>query len=725
MNNYEVLQTEGGVHIKAWTKGVQFEDEAKAQLLKLSKLPFIAGISVMPDVHAGKGSTVGSVVATHRVVIPATVGVDLGCVDADTEFLSPSGWKRIADYKEGTAILETTPEGQTSWVIPHFVKKVSEEGFYHFKTKYGIDQMLSPDHRVLCWRVTGRNRNKVQEVISAERLAEEHSRLALGAPVEFESAFKFHLELDKNESCLGLNGDQLRLQVAFMADGHLVQLADDYTGVVRLKKAQKISRLRSLLVGAGVLFSSGVDASGVTWFRFRPPFPIKSYGDFSFRNISLRELSIIADECLKWDGNEKDQVYFSRDKASADFIQYAFSVLGSRASIQVDTRDSGIDYRVFKIAKSRTGLKAAPKSPVVKVPSGDGFQYCFTTSTGFWVMRRNGNIALTGNCGMVAVKTDLKASDLPDNLGPMRTAIEESVPHGGPGAVGAWDELPMMNGIQKSVFDDPDFAERYFRMTNKYPEIASPFVERQFGTLGTGNHFVEICLDESQNVWVMLHSGSRGIGNKIGSFFIEKAREEMERWFINLPDKDLAYLPEGSQYYNDYVQAVGWAQEYARRNRELMLQNTMFAIARTLGRMIRWYDDTAVNCHHNYIEMENHFGKNMWVTRKGAVRAREGDLGVIPGSMGARSYIVRGKGNKDSYTSCSHGAGRKMSRAQAKRTFTLEDHAKATSGVECRKDVDVIDETPGAYKDIDAVMMAQSDLVDVVAVLKQVLCVKG
>lgn len=328
-------------------------------------------------------------------------------------------------------------------------------------------------------------------------------------------------------------------------------------------------------------------------------------------------------------------------------------------------------------------------------------------------------------CGMVAVKTDLKASDLPDDLGPMRAAIEEAVPHGGPGAVGAWDELPMMNGIPKSVFDDAIFGAQYVGLIDKYPEIQSTFAERQFGTLGTGNHFVEVCLDETQNVWVMLHSGSRGAGNRIGTFFIEKAREEMQRWFVNLPDKDLAYLPEGSQYYDDYVKAVGWAQEYARRNREFMLQNTMFAIARTLKRLVKWYDDTAVNCHHNYIELENHFGKNVWVTRKGAVRARSGDLGVIPGSMGARSYIVRGKGNKDSYTSCSHGAGRKMSRTEAKRTFTLEDHVKATAGVECRKDADVIDETPGAYKDIDTVMAAQSDLVETVAVLKQILCVKG
>jgi tRNA-splicing ligase RtcB len=328
-------------------------------------------------------------------------------------------------------------------------------------------------------------------------------------------------------------------------------------------------------------------------------------------------------------------------------------------------------------------------------------------------------------CGMVAVKTDLKASDLPESLKDMRLAIEAAVPHGGPGEVGSWATLPELNGQFISPFSDHSFKREYDLMVGEFPEIASKYTERQFGTLGTGNHFVEVCLDELQNVWVMLHSGSRGIGNRIGSFFIEKAKEEMRRWFINLPDMDLAYLPEGSAFYKPYTEAVSWAQEYARMNRDFMLDNTLFAISKVLGREVNVFEDTAVNCHHNYIAMENHYGKNVWVTRKGAVRARKGDFGIIPGSMGARSYIVRGKGNKESFDSCSHGAGRKMSRTAAAKTFSVKDHIAATEGVECRKDKSVIDETPGAYKDIDTVMAAQSDLVEPVAVLKQILCVKG
>ena len=334
-------------------------------------------------------------------------------------------------------------------------------------------------------------------------------------------------------------------------------------------------------------------------------------------------------------------------------------------------------------------------------------------------------------CGMVAARTSLTANDLPDNLSGIRSAIEKAVPHGrtnhgGEGDRGAWHNVPDAVADAMGDFDTGDLAARLSVITDKHPKIAKAAqrAPRHLGTLGTGNHFIELCLDEENAVWVMLHSGSRGIGNQIGQYFIERAKEDMKRWFINLPDQDLAYLSEGSQNFDDYVEAVEWAQNFALTNRSLMLTTTMRAIESALGRAFAW-GSVAVNCHHNYVSKEHHFGANVWVTRKGAVRAREGDLGIIPGSMGARSYIVRGKGNADSFHTCSHGAGRAMSRTEAKRRFTVEDHEKATAGIECRKDKDVIDETPMAYKDIDAVMAAQSDLVEVVHTLRQVVCVKG
>ena len=239
----------------------------------------------------------------------------------------------------------------------------------------------------------------------------------------------------------------------------------------------------------------------------------------------------------------------------------------------------------------------------------------------------------------------------------------------------------------------------------------------------SGNHFIEVCLDESEQLWVMLHSGSRGIGNALASYFIELARRDMERQQISLPDRDLAYFKEGSAYFDDYVEAVHWAQEYAYANRQCLLDLVLACLQRHLPPFV--VTGEVVNCHHNYVAREHHYGAEVWVTRKGAIRARAGDLGIVPGSMGARSYIVRGKGNPESFNSSAHGAGRRMSRTQATKTFGEADLRAQTAGVICRKDHGVVDEIPGAYKDIDRVMENQSDLTAVVHKLKQLLCVKG
>lgn len=327
-------------------------------------------------------------------------------------------------------------------------------------------------------------------------------------------------------------------------------------------------------------------------------------------------------------------------------------------------------------------------------------------------------------CGMIAQRTTLEASDLPDNLLEIRHAIEAVVPHGrsdngGAGDRGSWGTPPTWVEDRWGELDG-----ELRTITAKHPKLEHRRRINQLGTLGTGNHFIEVCLDEEQRVWVMLHSGSRGSGAAIGQYFIEAAKREMEKYFVTLPDRDLSFLPEHTPLFDDYVEAVSWAQDYARTNREIMMRAAVQALSATLGHGIG-VDAEAINCHHNYVSRENHFGANVWVTRKGAVRARLGEMGIIPGSMGARSFIVRGKGNPESLCSCSHGAGRAMSRTEAKKRFTVEDHAAATKHVECRKDADVVDETPAAYKDIDAVMAAQADLVDIVHTLSQVVCIKG
>lgn len=327
-------------------------------------------------------------------------------------------------------------------------------------------------------------------------------------------------------------------------------------------------------------------------------------------------------------------------------------------------------------------------------------------------------------CGMIAVRTSLTASDLPDNLAGLRSAIEQAVPHGrtvgrAQRDKGAWNSTPQDVDAHWA-----HLAPRFKKLTDKYPQLLKTNNHQHLGTLGTGNHFIEVCLDEQQRVWVMLHSGSRGVGNAIGSLFIALAQKDMQRHISNLPDRDLAYFEEGSKHFNDYMEAVSWAQDYAHHNREVMMNRVLAALSKIITKPFATRQE-AVNCHHNYVQKETHFGESVLVTRKGAVSAQKGQMGIIPGSMGAKSFIVRGLGNEDSFCSCSHGAGRTMSRSAAKKRFTVDDQIRATAHVECRKDSDVIDEIPMAYKDIDAVMAAQSSLVEIVHTLRQVVCVKG
>ena len=322
-------------------------------------------------------------------------------------------------------------------------------------------------------------------------------------------------------------------------------------------------------------------------------------------------------------------------------------------------------------------------------------------------------------CGMNAVRLTLTANNLPESLARVRSAIEAAVPVG----FNQHSDAPAQHRVTRPLSDRLD------SVVKKHPELMK--MQKQFartwlcqlGSLGGGNHFIELCLDEAQRVWVMLHSGSRGIGNVMGRYFIAAAKKDMQRHHMNLPDRDLAYFSEGSKLFDDYVEAVEWAQDYALTNRREMMRLIVDALRDHLPPFKA--DGEAINCHHNYVARERHFGENLFITRKGAISAREGELGIIPGSMGARSFIVRGLGNAQSFCSCSHGAGRRMSRTEAKRRFNRADVELQTQGVECRKDAGVIDEIPGAYKDIDQVMANQSDLVEVVHTLKQVLCVKG
>jgi tRNA-splicing ligase RtcB (3'-phosphate/5'-hydroxy nucleic acid ligase) len=329
-------------------------------------------------------------------------------------------------------------------------------------------------------------------------------------------------------------------------------------------------------------------------------------------------------------------------------------------------------------------------------------------------------------CGMGAVKTSLRAEDLPDDARSIRSAIEKAVPHGRTSGKakrdrGSWGKVPPRVGNLWKEHLDAGFR----RLVEFRPNLDKTNHIHHLGTLGSGNHFIEVCLDESDAVWFLLHSGSRGVGNRIATIYIELAKKDRGKQLGELPDKDLAYLEEGTRHFDEYLEGVSWAQEFARINRQLMMESVVRAVGR-IPRLPRFRADLlTVDCHHNFVQRETHFGRDCYLTRKGAVRADKGELGIIPGSMGAKSYIVRGKGHPESFHSCSHGAGRIMSRGEARRRFSVEDHRKATRHVECRKDAQVLDETPMAYKNIDAVMRAQEDLVEIRHTLRQIVCVKG
>jgi tRNA-splicing ligase RtcB len=327
-------------------------------------------------------------------------------------------------------------------------------------------------------------------------------------------------------------------------------------------------------------------------------------------------------------------------------------------------------------------------------------------------------------CGMLARHMpDLPLKDMSeDELRRAFAAIHKAVPVG----FEAHQEIPMEVGLRWESMLTPFWLGLEKKLKKAHRPVKQSPVQ-QLGTMGGGNHFIELSLDENDEAWLVLHSGSRGVGNRIGQYYIKLAQEQCKIWGVKLPNRDLAYFPEGTPFYDEYLQAMEWAQNYAYWNRRLMqdaVRNALYSLGGPWDYEVT-EGEREIHCHHNYIATENHFGQNILVTRKGAVRAREGDMGIIPSSMKGSTFIVRGKGEKLSFNSCSHGAGRKMSRRKAKEQFTQDDLIKATEGVVCRKDAGVIDEIPGAYKDIADVMKSQEDLVEVVHTLRQVVNVKG
>lgn len=700
--------------VKAWIEGVDIEDAAIAQAKATARMPFVfKHVAMMPDAHVGKGSTVGTVIATKNAIIPAAVGVDIGCFVGETKIPLLDGTQRT--------LAELASESDPFWV-------------------YSVDQNLHiVPGRATC-RKTRTDAALLRVVVSGG------DEIVCTPDHEFMSSdgsFKRAQDLKFNDSLMPLYRKwEMRDGYETITSGKgrsgqtHVLVWEDVNGpvpeglVIHHKNHIHFdNRPENLETMTASEHSSHHRATGKKFKNSDPAFQElriagieRSKEDSS---ITAQRVAIGIKNITNYMQSRPEHFKSSTEGNGKRGAQYlaAFNISPRkcRDCDHVAANPSALRWHNQREHLDGTTFfnhKVVSVEPLERVAD----VYCLT-------VEKHHNFALAAgvfvhNCGMSALRLSLRASDLPDSLAAMRSAIEAAVPHGRTdddlaNDKGSWRTI-QPNAINPLfVLGVPELFERHPKAWPRQPAS----VGKQLGTLGTGNHFIEVCLDEDDHVWLMLHSGSRGLGNRIGTYFIELAKEDMRKWFINLPDQDLAYLPEGTDHFDDYCEAVEFAQRYALLNRRLMMDAVFNAITPFVPafRAI----DAAVECHHNYVAREHHFGTNVLVTRKGAVRAREGDLGIIPGSMGAKSFIVKGKGNAQSFHSCSHGAGRRMSRGAAVKSITLADHAAATAGVECRKDAGVLDESPAAYKDIGAVLDAQRDLIDVVHALKAVLCVKG
>lgn len=730
---FEVLQPVEGKPVKMWTKGVAVEEGAKDQLRQLAKLPFIyRHIVALPDIHGGIGSTIGSVIPTKGAIMPAAVGVDMNCLDRDTEYLTGDGWIKISEYNGYSDILQYDPiTDEASFVYPLAYIKTPTQWMYHFKHSQGLDQVLSDRHKILFYKDYNKIRGSREYSIEiCEDFIKHHETLLKGRAGGFLTVF--NKRDDVSELQTKLTDEEIRVQIMVSADGCL---RDRGYCEVHVSKEFKIRRIPELLNNAKIKYKIYHHSDNTKTFAFIPPINSKLL-NFVYL-CSKKQLEIIYSEIFLWDGTiaaDGQKTYYTTSKENADAIQYVLACCGIRAGIYLSSSKKENHKNLFQVYTTKNVyVNMAPNSthPIEKIPTQDGFSYCFTVPSGFLVVRRNNNIFITGNCGMMAVQTSLTILDLPPSVKSIRERIERWIPVGRTHwnhdqDEGAWSTGEIPQRVVDAWYGYLTESVNYHlkKLFENFPELRKANHIWHLGTLGTGNHFIELCLDEEDKVWIMLHSGSRGIGGQIAKAFINEAKEEMERYFIHLENKDHAYLVENTETFELYNAAINWTSMYARLNRELMM-DAVIDVLRRCTHIPEFFTQQRINCHHNYVTREHHFGENVWVTRKGAVQARKGTWGIIPGSMGECSFIVQGKGNPESFMSCSHGAGRVMSRNKAKKIFTVEDLQRETFDVECRKDEGILDEIPTAYKNIDAVMAAQEDLVEVKHTLKQFLCVKG
>ena len=706
------MQTiETGVHpIKAWVDGVPFEDQARLQLERLARLPFIhSHLAVMPDVHPGRGATVGSVIPTKGAIIPAAVGVDIGCFVGETKIplldgtqatlrdlaeKNDSFWVYSIDHKT----LKTTPGRAIAQ------KTRSNASLIRITVSGGDEIVCTPDHPFMLSDGSYRQAKDLKFNDSLMPLYRRWDTRDGYESVSNGKGTQAHTHRMVWEALYGK-----------VADGYVIH----HKNVIHFDNRPENLKLMSISEHSAHHRKIGkkLDNSSSTFQEKRMAGILRRATD----TVSLSKMKAVGTaNIIKYMKDQPEHYAEStrnNGKRGAKFLSKFNTTPRNCEQCNFIAENPAILF--WHEVKNHN--KAAPKTHSNhKVIKAEHLNY--TEDVYCLQVEEHNNFALAAgvfvhNCGMSGVRTSLKAEDLPDSLVAIREALERTVPVGGakhervPASVdAAWKNLGGGLG----------------EITRRHQRISDKNAREQLGTMGGGNHFIEVTIDEAGHVWLVVHSGSRGIGNRIGEHFIERARREIKRLGIGLEDSDLSYITEGTNEFEDYVAAVGWAQDYARENRRLMGQRCLDVLRERRMHLQKFkVIDQIIDVHHNYVAREEHFGEKIWVTRKGAVRAGLGDLGIIPGSMGARSYIVRGLGNPESFQSCSHGAGRRMDRGDAKNSISMSQFKNDMKGIEARVHPGVVDEAPAAYKDIEAVMAAQSDLVEIVHQMRQVVVIKG
>lgn len=688
------------VPIKMWLDHV--EDGALDQARDLANLPFVfKWVALMPDCHFGYAAPIGSVFATKRQVVPNAVGKDIGCLDKDTEFLTETGWKKISEYKKGDKVLQyDKATGEASFVEP--IKYIVQNCriFNHFKNGNGLDQMVCDDHKMLVWKGYKGRGYELEDMLPSD--INNLGKTLTNGYYSVETTFA------RTGPGIDMSADEIRLDVMLAADGCLRRQVEEYNAFeLHLSRPRKLKRARHILNRCGIDFKETLAKDGSVFLYFKTPLKFdKILSKYFIANSS--QLKIVAEESLLWDGHKGYRSYFSSsNKLYSDVIQFAFSATGIRAGIYINipkTKNHNTMYSVIPTKNSKIGIN----TPSKQVKSMDGKKYCFTVPSGYIVVRRNGRIFITGNCGVATIKIDPEEDLNREQLTRILAHIRREVP------VGNAQHQHDKDMLGAEFFDThaSPLLQTLWRLANK-----------QVGTLGGGNHFIEIQKGSDGYTYIMVHSGSRGVGAKVADLHHNKAIELNQKYFSPVP-KGLSFFPLDSEEGQRYIDDMNACIAYAEVNRRMMLE----VIKQAIAEEVNFKELEYINKPHNFAAMENHFGENVMVHRKGTTRARKGEVGLIPGSQGTSSYIVEGLGNEDSFQSCSHGAGRMMSRTKAKQNLDFEAEKKAMDDkgiLHALRHTDDLDEAPSSYKDIDEVMELQKDLVSIRTKLTPLAVVKG